>query len=174
MNRSRLILSTAAAMGLGLAGMLSSGALAQSQTEQTAQQQSVGSTGWSVQCNTVADQLQCSALNSIVATPGNQLILRVSIQVAADGGDHNLIVQLPLGLDLPKGIDLSVDEGASTHFEINTCIQAGCFVTHSLEETTLSDMKAGETLAITMFANNGGENQIQLPLAGFTNAVEKL
>ncbi len=146
----------------------------QAQTTETAQQQTAVSTGWGVQCNTVSDELQCSALTSIVSSPGNQLILRVSLQAIPEQENHTLIVQLPLGLDLPKGIDMIVDDGEPNHYEINTCVQAGCFVTNTIDKTVLDLMKTGSTLAVVMHSSNGGENRIELSLTGFIKAVEKL
>lgn len=151
-------------------------AIAQSESSSgsVVQSATVGSTGWGVQCNNVNDDLVCSALISVVSNQNNQLILRLAVQRQADSDDHILVVQLPLGLSLPRGIDVIVDDGDVRNYEINTCIPAGCFVNQSLNATQLDTLKAGNKIAVIVTSNNGNENRIELPLAGFTKAVEKL
>ena len=154
--------------------MLPGLASAQSDSEPATQAAQVSTTGWGVQCNNVGADLQCSALISLVATQTNQLILRISIQRQAENDDHMLLVQLPLGLNLPRGIDMIVDDGEAQTLVINTCIPAGCFVTHTLDQAQLDAMKAGNTVAVVMASNDGNENRIEMPLSGFTKSVEKL
>lgn len=160
-----------------LTGMIFTGSLTTSVLAQSAEdgaQQAVGSTGWGVQCNSVGQDLQCSALNSVVTTPGNQLVTRVSIRIGPGEDQHTITVQLPLGLNLPQGITLGVDDGEATTFLIDTCLQSGCFVAETITDNFLNTLKAGENLSILMTSNNGAQNTVQVSLAGFTAAVEKL
>lgn len=156
---------------VALFALLGTPAAAQSEATQQAQ---VTSTGWGVQCSNVGDDLLCSALISIVSPQNNQLVLRVSIQPQAESDDHTLVLQLPLGLDLVAGVSLQIDDAEAEQLPVNTCLPAGCFVTRPIDAARLEAMKAGETLSITMTANNGGESKMDLPLSGFAKSVDKL
>ena len=132
------------------------------------------SSGWGVQCNNTGDRLQCAALMNVVSAGDGQRILSVSLQESEGDNNPTLIVQLPLGLNLPRGIDLSVDGGTAETYTINTCLQTGCFVVQEADQSLIDQMIAGETLSVVMESSSGDETQLDLSLAGFSVAIDRL
>ena len=51
----------------------------------------------------------------------------VNIRVPSDTHAPILLVQLPLGLNLPVGAKLQVDDGKVTDLQIQTCENRGCY-----------------------------------------------
>ena len=51
----------------------------------------------------------------------------INIRVAADTRTPIALVQLPLGLNLPAGAKLQVDDGKTADLQIQTCEQRGCY-----------------------------------------------
>lgn len=153
---------------LALLGM-TSGVMAQNEAQTT-----VNTTGWGVQCNTTAEGLQCAASLSMTSAPDNQRIITVSFQEADDPANPSLIVQLPFGLNLPRGIDIAIDDADFGTLEINTCLQAGCFVVQEAKQELLDAMVAGEILTVAMETSNGNATQLQIALDGFSDALARL
>lgn len=160
-------------IGLGAAFTLVCAMSANAQNAET-NQTTATTTGWGVQCNNTAEGLQCVANQSLLSSADNQRIISVSFQEAAEGANPTLIVQLPFGLNLPRGIDLSVDGAELGTFEVNTCLPAGCFVVQEAEQSLIDAMSAGQVLSVTMESSNGGETNMEMTLEGFSAALSRL
>ena len=111
---------------------------------------------------------------NVVSAGDGQRILSVSLQESEGDNNPTLIVQLPLGLNLPRGIDLSVDGGTAETYTINTCLQTGCFVVQEADQSLIDQMIAGETLSVVMESSSGEETQLDLSLTGFSVAIDRL
>ena len=160
-------------LSLGAVISLTSGSFAQ-ESDATANAPTAGSSGWGVQCNTTADGLQCSASLTVVSSPDNQRIISLSFQEGAGDAQPTLVMHLPFGLNLPRGVDLTVDDGEAQTFTINTCLQTGCFVVQESENALIQAMKAGNLVTVSMESSNGAETRLQVSLAGFAAAMERL
>ena len=51
----------------------------------------------------------------------------INIRVPADTRAPVALVQLPLGLNLPAGAKLQVDDGKTSDLQIQTCEERGCY-----------------------------------------------
>ena len=60
-------------------------------------------------------------------TKTGQLIVLINIRVASDTRTPMALIQLPLGLNLPAGAKLQVDDGKMAYLQIQTCEQRGCY-----------------------------------------------
>lgn len=129
--------------------------------------------GWNVQCNTVKSDLVCLALMDVTYIKNKTRFMRVAIQPARDD-KKNLTLQLPLGLSLPDGALLTVDEKKPAQVIIQTCTQQGCFARTEFTDDMSKNFKAGKKLTVTVKSNQQREIRVELPLTGFTKAVDKL
>ena len=59
-----------------------------------------------------------------VLTKTGQLIVLINIRVPSDTRAPVAVIQLPLGLNLPAGAKLQVDDGKVTDLQIQTCENA--------------------------------------------------
>ena len=84
------------------------------------------------------------------------------------------LVQLPLGLNLPAGAKLQVDDGKTSDLQIQTCEARGCYANLPISPDLLAAMKSGKQLKIS-FQNLAKETiTIPMPLADFAAAYEKI
>jgi invasion protein IalB len=132
--------------------------------------------GWSARCSSVSRgaPLECAIEQTAVLTKTGQLIVLINIRVPADTHAPVAVIQLPLGLNLPAGAKLQVDDGKATDLQIQTCEQRGCYTNTPISPEMLAAMKAGKQLKVS-FQNLAKEViAIPMPLTDFAAAYEKI
>ena len=82
--------------------------------------------GWIVRCTSASRDapLECAMEQTAVLTKTGQLIVLINIRVPSDTRAPVAVIQLPLGLNLPAGAKLQVDDGKVTDLQIQTCENA--------------------------------------------------
>ena len=132
--------------------------------------------GWIARCSSAnrAAPLECAVEQTAVLTKTGQLIVLINIRVPGDTRTPVAIVQLPLGLNLPAGAKLQVDDGKTTDLQIQTCEARGCYANTPISPEMLAAMKTGKQLKVS-FQNLAKETiAIPMPLADFAAAYEKI
>jgi invasion protein IalB len=118
--------------------------------------------GWVARCSSASrgTPLECAIEQSAVLTKTGQLIV--------------LLVQLPLGLNLPAGAKFQVDDGKTSDLQIQTCEARGCYTNLQISPDVLAALKSGKQLKVS-FQNMAKETiSIPMPLADFAAAYEKI
>jgi invasion protein IalB len=83
-------------------------------------------------------------------------------------------VQLPLGINLPVGAKLQVDEGKAVDLQVQTCENRGCYASTPLAPDMLAALRSGKQLKVS-FQNLGKETiAIPMPLTDFAAAYDKI
>ncbi|WP_204312956.1 invasion associated locus B family protein, partial [Stenotrophomonas maltophilia] len=72
--------------------------------------------------------LECAMEQTAVLSKTGQLIVLVNIRVPGDTRAPVALIQLPLGLNLPVGAKLQVDDGKAVDVPIQTCEARGCYI----------------------------------------------
>jgi invasion protein IalB len=103
-----------------------------------------------------------------------QTVLNVSIRVPGDTRAPAMVIQLPLGLLLPAGLKLRVDDGKQLDLQVQTCEAQGCFAGSPVDAELLAAIKAGKQLTITVRPVNKENLSFTMPLDGFTAAYERV
>lgn len=132
--------------------------------------------GWVARCASASRgaPLECVAEQSAVLTKTGQLVVLIDIRVPGDTHQPVAIIQLPLGLNLPAGAKLQVDDGKTTDLQIQTCEQRGCYANAPVSPDMLAAMKSGKQLKVS-FQNLAKEViAIPMPLADFAAAYDKI
>ncbi|SDH55056.1 Invasion protein IalB, involved in pathogenesis [Bradyrhizobium lablabi] len=132
--------------------------------------------GWSARCSSVSRgaPLECAIEQTAVLTKTGQLIVLINIRVPADTHAPVAVIQLPLGLNLPAGAKLQVDDGKATDLQIQTCEQRGCYTNTPISPEMLAAMKTGKQLKVS-FQNLAKEViAIPMPLTDFAAAYDKI
>jgi invasion protein IalB len=132
--------------------------------------------GWVVRCvSTSRDApLECAMEETAVLTKTGQLVVLVNIRVAGDTHAPTLLVQLPLGLNLPAGIKLQVDDGKATDLHIQTCENRGCYSSTPLAPDVLTALRSGKQIKISFQNMNNETLTIPIPLTDFAAAYDKI
>jgi len=109
-----------------------------------------------------------------VLTKTGQLIVLVNIRVTGDTRQPVALVQLPLGLNLPAGAKLQVDDGKVIDLQIQTCENRGCYANTPVSPELLTALKSGKQLKVAFQNLNKEVITIPMPLADFAAAYEKI
>ncbi len=132
--------------------------------------------GWIARCSSPSRDapLECAVEETAVLTKTGQLIVLVNIRVPSDTHVPVALVQLPLGLNLPVGAKLQVDDGKSVDLQFQTCENRGCYASTPIAPELLTAMKSGKQLKVA-FQNLAKETvTIPMPLADFAAAYDKI
>ncbi len=109
-----------------------------------------------------------------VLSKTGQLIVLINIRVPSDTHTPVAAVQLPLGLNLPGGARLQVDDGKTTDMQIQTCENRGCYAGTPIAPELLAAMRSGKQLKV-LFQNLAKETiTIPLSLTDFAAAYDKI
>ena len=132
--------------------------------------------GWVVRCTSVSRDapLECAMEQNAVLTKTGQTIVLINIRIAPDTRTPVALLQLPLGLNLPIGAKLQVDEGKTVDLQIQTCENRGCYASSPIAPDLLATLRSGKQLKVS-FQNMAKETiAIPMPLGDFAAAYDKI
>jgi invasion protein IalB len=131
--------------------------------------------GWVVRCTSVSRDapLECAMEQNAVLTKTGQTIVLINIRIAPDTRTPVALLQLPLGLNLPIGAKLQVDDGKTVDLPIQTCENRGCYAS-PIAPDLLATLRSGKQLKVS-FQNMAKETiAIPMPLGDFAAAYDKI
>ena len=132
--------------------------------------------GWAARCSSASREapLECAIEQTAVLTKTGQLVVLVSIRVTSDSHAPVALVQLPLGLNLPAGARLQVDDGNAVDLQIQTCENRGCFASTPVAPELLAALKSGKQLKVSFQTLAKETISIPMPLTDFAAAYDKI
>jgi invasion protein IalB len=132
--------------------------------------------GWIARCISGSRDapLECAIEQNAVLPRTGQLVIAVSVRVPADTRTPSTLIQLPLGLNIPNGAKLQVDDGKATDLQIQTCEARGCYAGTTIAPDLLAAMKSGKQLKVSFQNLNKETLTVPLPLADFAAAYDKI
>ncbi|MEO1199433.1 MAG: invasion associated locus B family protein [Pseudomonadota bacterium] len=159
--------------GAGLACLLLT-ALAGSAIAQGVVRDTVGD--WQVRCDQPpgAAQEQCALMQSVTAEDRQNVGLTVVVLKTADNADHIMRVQAPLGVLLPAGLGLRVDDEDVGRALFVRCVLDGCIAEIYLKTEELAKLQAGSVATFIIFQTPEEGIGIPVSLAGFTEGYAQL
>lgn len=132
--------------------------------------------GWIARCTSASRDapLECAIEQNAVLTKTGQTIVLINIRIAPDTRTPIALLQLPLGLNLPVGAKLQVDEGKTVDLPIQTCENRGCYASIPVAPDLLAALRSGKQLKVS-FQNMAKETiAIPMPLGDFAAAYDKI
>ncbi len=132
--------------------------------------------GWAARCSSASRDapLECAIEQTAILSKTGQLVVLVNIRVPSDTHAPILLVQLPLGLNLPAGAKLQVDDGKVTELQIQTCESRGCYATIPVAPDVLAALKSGKQMKLSFQTMNKETIAIPMPLVDFAAAYDKI
>ena len=186
--RSLILIAAALFAGLGPSAAQtapkSKGPATTAQTSQTpaappvesASPANAPSPGWVARCSSASRDapLECAVEQQAVLTKTGQLVVLVNVRVPSDTHAPVALVQLPLGLSLPGGAKLQVDDGKAVDLQIQTCESRGCYASAPIAPDALAALRSGKQLNV-MFQTLAKETiKVPMPLTDFAAAYDKI
>ena len=132
--------------------------------------------GWLARCSSASRDapLECAIEQQAVLTKTGQLVVLVNIRVPSDTHAPVALVQLPLGMNLPAGAKLQVDDGKATDLQIQTCESRGCYASAPVAADMLAALKGGKQLNVSFQTLAKETIKVPFPLADFAAAYDKI
>jgi invasion protein IalB len=132
--------------------------------------------GWTARCTSASREapLECAIEQTAVISKTGQLLVLINIRVTSDTRTPIALLQLPLGLNLPGGAKVQIDEGKATELQIQTCENRGCFAGTSIAPGLLADLKSGKQLKVSFQNLNKETITVAMPLNDFASAYDKI
>ncbi len=132
---------------------------------------------WRVRCEQGqgAEPRQCHIFQTVVVSRTEQPILYVAVGYPPGGaGGAVVFITLPLGVHLPSGVTLRVDDGGPVALTLEHCDQGGCHARLRLERAQVASFRAGLVAYVGFRDGLGQPLSIPVSLKGFTAALKTL
>ena len=115
----------------------------------------------------------CALVQSVTAEDRNNIGLTVYFQKFSDG-KRVLRVFAPLGVLLPPGLGLKIDDKDVGHAPFVRCHNFACYAQVVAENTLIEQLKNGKTAVFIIFQTEEAGIGIPISLAGFGQALAAL
>ncbi|MBV8848621.1 MAG: invasion associated locus B family protein [Methylobacteriaceae bacterium] len=131
---------------------------------------------WELRCETPpgASREQCALLQSVAAEDKPNVNLVVIVLKTADGKSRLLRVIAPLGVLLPNGLGLKIDQADVGRAGFVRCLPTGCVAEVIMEDKLIDQMRTGQTATFIIYQTPEEGIGIPLNLAGFKDGYDKL
>ena len=115
----------------------------------------------------------CALVQSVTAEDRNNVGLTVYFQRFSDG-KRVLRVFAPLGVLLPPGLGLKIDDKDVGHAPFVRCHAFACYAQVVVEDKLIEQLKTGKTAVFIIFQTEEAGIGIPISLAGFGQALAAL
>jgi len=132
--------------------------------------------GWKVSCETDADSNRrgCFIVQNLVLREGGQRVLQVAIGYVDEAPAPISLFSLPLGISLPPGASVRIDEQDPHRIPIERCEPNGCRAGLMLSQELLESFKSGQQLSVTFYDAKREPIVVPLTLDGFSEGLAAL
>ncbi len=131
---------------------------------------------WQMRCDTPpgAPGEQCALIQNVTASDRENVGLSVIVLKTADKQARILRVLAPLGVLLPSGLGLRVDNADIGRAGFVRCLPNGCIAEVILDEELLSKLRAGAQATFIIFQTPEEGIGIPISLTGFSSGFDSL
>jgi invasion protein IalB len=131
---------------------------------------------WQVRCDTPAgaQNEQCVLMQFVTAEDRENVGLTVIVLKTADKKARIMRVLAPLGVLLPSGLGLKIDDTDMGRAGFVRCLPNGCVAEVILEDNLLKQLDTGKTATFIIFQTPEEGIGIPISLNGFKSGFEEL
>ncbi len=131
---------------------------------------------WAILCETPpgASSEQCAMVQNVITEDRPDIGLSIVVLRTADDKAEVLRVLAPLGVLLPSGLGLFVDEKEIGNTWFVRCLQDGCYSEVILNPKLLETLKKGKTATFVVFQTPEEGIGIPVDLTGFSDGFEQI
>ena len=131
---------------------------------------------WDMRCETPAgaSREQCAIIQSVAADDKPNVNLVVIVLKTSDGKSRLLRVIAPLGVLLPAGLGLKIDDTDVGRAGFVRCLPSGCVAEVVMDDKLVEQMALGQSATFIIFNTPEEGIGIPLALAGFKDGFGKL
>ncbi|TBW34997.1 invasion associated locus B family protein [Siculibacillus lacustris] len=131
---------------------------------------------WQIRCDTPpgAKSEQCALIQNVTAEDRPNVGLSVIVLKTADKKQKILRILAPLGVLLPSGLGLRVDQADVGRTPFVRCLPNGCIAEVVMDDKLTDQIKAGTTATFIVFQTPEEGIGIPIALKGFGEGFDKL
>ncbi|MGH6675021.1 MAG: invasion associated locus B family protein [Xanthobacteraceae bacterium] len=131
---------------------------------------------WELRCETPPGAMhqQCALLQSVAAEDRPNINLVVIVLKTADGKGRLLRVIAPLGVLLPSGLGLKIDNTDIGRAGFVRCLPTGCIAEVVMQDKLINEMRNGHNATFIIFQTPEQGIGIPLALKGFGEGFDAL
>jgi invasion protein IalB len=131
---------------------------------------------WQIRCDTPpgAQAEQCALIQSVTAEDRLNVGLTVIVLKTADQKSRLMRVLAPLGVLLPSGLGLKIDQADVGRAGFVRCLPNGCIAEVIMDEKLIGQLKAGQSATFIIFQTPEEGIGIPVSLNGFGQGFDKL
>jgi invasion protein IalB len=131
---------------------------------------------WQMRCETPAGATaeQCALVQNVVAEDRPNITLVIIVLKTADGKSRLLRVVAPLGILLPSGLGLKIDQTDIGRAGFVRCLATGCVAEVVMEDNLLTQMRGGQAATFIVFQTPEEGIGIPVSLNGFATGLDAL
>ncbi|MBB98539.1 MAG: invasion-associated locus B family protein [Rhodobacteraceae bacterium] len=131
---------------------------------------------WQMRCDTPAgaQEEQCALIQNVTADDRENVGLSVIVLKTADKQSRLLRVLAPLGVLLPMGLGLRVDNADVGRAGFVRCLPNGCIVEVVMQDDLIQKMQQGQAATFVIFQTPEEGIGIPISLNGFSDGFAAL
>jgi invasion protein IalB len=131
---------------------------------------------WQIRCDTPpgAKAEQCALIQSVTAEDRANVGLTVIVLKTADQKSRLMRVVAPLGVLLPSGLGLKIDQADIGRAGFVRCLPNGCIAEVVMDDELLKKLRTGKTATFIIFQTPEEGIGFPMSLAGFGEGYDKL
>jgi invasion protein IalB len=128
-----------------------------------------------VGCTNTQAGLECRAGQTLNFQQGtNRIQVSAILQIAPDTGQPNLLLLLPLGTLLPKGVTIQFGAAGAKVVPFQSCSMNGCVAEYPISQPEIASLSQGANLTLGIQTVNKAPVSFVLPGVGFAAAYAKM
>jgi len=131
---------------------------------------------WQIRCDTLpgAHDEQCALMQLLLAEDRPNFPLTVIVLRTADQKTRLMRVVAPLGILLPSGLGLKIDQTDVGRTAFVRCLPSGCIAEVVMDDNLINRMRTGQTATFIVFQTPEEGIGFPLSLKGFGEGFDKL
>ena len=131
---------------------------------------------WQIRCDTPpgAKSEQCALIQSVTAEDRANVGLTVIVLKTADLKSRLMRVVAPLGVLLPSGLGLKIDNADIGRAGFVRCLPNGCIAEVVMDDALIAKLRTGKTATFIIFQTPEEGIGFPMSLAGFGEGYDKL
>lgn len=131
---------------------------------------------WQIRCDTPpgAQSEQCALIQSVTAEDRANVGLTVIVLKTADAKSRLMRVVAPMGVLLPSGLGLKIDNEDVGRAGFVRCLPSGCIAEVVMDPTLVKQLRSGKTATFIIFQTPEEGIGFPMSLKGFGEGYDKL
>ena len=131
---------------------------------------------WNINCtpSNMNGLPECTMQQEIIMKNSQLPVLQLTLaQLNAEEPPHALLI-VPLGIYLPGGVGIQIDDNPEKTFPVERCDPDGCHLFMSLTDSTLNQLFLGKLLTVSFLDSDRVKIKIPVNLQGFSDTYKTL